>query len=172
MWYLHKGEIMNKQKIKLISINTGILGAICGLVAVIPFMPLQIISWIMMSVFSSVIVIYYMNRRKEIGELTIKGGAILGAYIGFLSLIAFLIVFLPINALLGAIFNKITDLFAFSKFLLGIWWILIFMGGIVTALFNAFSLIAYTYIRDTLFMIVGKKEIQGNFTYKDKNNGF
>ena len=161
---------MTKQKLKLVSIYSLILGAALGVIAILPY--IQILALITMAVISSVLVILYMEKRNEIGNLTIKGGAILGVVIGVISLAGFLIVFLPINALLGLIFSRVTDCFAFSRYLLNLWWLWLFMGGIVTALFNSFALISYVYIRDTFFMIDGKKEINGNFITKDRNNGF
>ena len=163
---------MDKQKLKLISIYSLIFGAVWGLIAVIPVALIQFLCWVMMAVFSSVCVILYMKKKNEIGDLTIKGGTIIGILIGFISLLGFLLVFLPLNALLGIILNKVTDLFSLSRFLLGIWWLLIIMVGLISALFNSFSLIAYVYIRDTFFMIEGKKEIKGVFKPKDRNNGF
>ena len=161
---------MNKQKLKLVTIYSLILGAVLGAIALLPY--IQILALVTMAVVSSVLVILYMEKRGEIGDLTIKGGAILGIIVGFISLAGFLIVFLPINAILGLIFSGVTDYFAFSKYLLQIWWILLFMGGIVTALFNSFALISYVYIRDTFFMIDGKKEIKGDFIQRDRKNGF
>ncbi len=162
---------MDKQKLKLISIYSLIFGAFWGLIAVIPFAIIQLICWVMMAVFSSIFVTLYMKKKNQIGDLTIKGGAIIGILIGFVSLLGFLIVFLPLNALLGIVLNKVTNLFSLSKFLLNIWWLLIIMVGMISALFNSFSLIAYVYIRDTFFMIEGKKEIQANFQIRNKNDG-
>ena len=159
---------MNKQKIKLITIYSLILGLILGLIGLIPFVYIYVFTAIIMAVISSIIVIIYMEQKKQIGELTIKGGAILGAYIGFISMIGYMIINLPINALFGLIFNYYTP----AGGLLSIWWLLILMGGLVVGLFNSFSLIAYVYIRDTFFMIEGKKEVKPNFEPRSRNNGF
>ena len=160
---------MNKQKFKLISIYSLIFGGVLGMVAILPY--IKILSFLVMTLVSSVLIICYMEKKNEIGELTIKGGAIIGALIGFISLAGFLIIYLPLNALFGAIFNSMTDYFALSKYLLSLWWVLLFMGGLVTALFNSFALIAYVYIKDTFFMIEGKKEVKGIFVPRNKDNG-
>lgn len=155
---------MNKRKLKLILLYSILVGGILGFLSLIPqtiFFPLMV-----MSLFSSIIIIYYMQKKREIGELTIKGSAIIGGIIGFIALAGYLLIYLPINAILGLIFSDKTDYFSLSQYLLQIWWILLFMGGLVTALLNAFSLTAYVYIRDTFFMIEGKKEIKGDFFNK------
>ena len=158
---------MNKQKIKLITVNSLIFGAILGFIGLIPFSYIYIFTAILMAVVSSVVVTIFMEQKKQIGELTIKGGAILGAYIGFISMIGYIIVNLPINALFSLIFNYYSP----AAGLLSIWWLLIIMIGLITGLFNSFSLIAYVYVKDTFFMIEGKKEIKGVFKVKDRNNG-
>ena len=159
---------MSKQKIKLITIYSLILGLILGLIGLIPFVYIYVFTAIIMAVISSIVVIIYMEQKKQIGELTIKGGAILGAYIGFISMIGYMAINLQINALFGLILNYYTP----AGGLLSIWWLLILMGGLVVGLFNSFSLIAYVYIRDTFFMIEGKKEVKPNFETRNRNNGF
>ena len=159
---------MTKEKMKLILKYSFILGLILGGVSIIPY--INILTAITMCIFSSILVIYYMEKKDEIGSLTIKGSAILGIVIGFVSLIGYLIVNLPINAILGAIFSG-SRYYSLSKFLIEAWWLLVIMTGILTSIFNSFALISYTYIRDTYFMIEGKKEIKGNFTQRN-NNGF
>ena len=161
---------MDKNKIKKITIYSLIVGGILGLAALIPF--IQFIAIVIMSTLSSFFIIFYMERKREIGQLTMKGAGILGAYIGFISLIGFLVIFLPLAAIFGAIFSAVSSdnmYFTLIKFLIQIWWILLLMGGLITALFNSFTLISYIYIKDTYIMIEGKKEVKGNFTPRDRN---
>ena len=161
---------MDKNKLKKISIYSIIVGMILGAAAIIPF--LQILSVIIMSIISGIIIVIYMEKKSEIGQLTIKGAGIIGAYIGLISLIGFLLIYLPSAAILGAIFELISPnsiYFSGIKFLIQIWWLLILMGGIITALFNSFALISYIYIKDTYFMIEGKKEVKGNFKPRNKD---
>lgn len=165
-----KGDDMDKNKLKKISIYSFIIGIILGVTAIIPF--LQILSVIIMSIISGILVVIYMERKAQIGQLTIKGAGIIGAYIGLVSLIGFLIIYLPLAAVLGAIFEYLVPnsiYFSGIKFLIQIWWLLILMGGLITALFNSFALISYIYIRDTYFMIEGKKDIKGNFKPRNKD---
>ena len=155
---------MNKQKMKLITIYSAILGAALGLIGLIPFIYIYVFTAVIMSVISSIIVIIYMEQKKQIGELTIKGGAILGAYIGFISMLSYGLINLPINAILGLIFGYYTP----AAGILSMWWFIVPMCGLVVGLFNSFSLIAYIYVKDTFFMIEGKKEVTLNF---EKRNG-
>ena len=156
---------MNKDIFKKITIYSVLFGALFGISALIPY--LQILSVLIMSVISSILITIYMERKKQIGQLTIKGAGIIGAYTGLISLVGFMIVYLPLASILGAVVQLIfpnSIYFSGIKFLIQIWWLILLMGGLVTALFNSFALIAYIYIKDTYFMMEGKKEIKGNFT--------
>ena len=161
---------MNKDKLKKITIYSLITGAALGLIAIIPY--IQIIAFLIMCLITSVLVIIYMEKKNQIGQLTIKGAGLLGGYIGFISLSGFLIIFLPAAAILGALAEFIAPnniYFSGIKFLIQIWWILLLMGGLVTALFNSFALISYIYIKDTFSMIEGKKEIKADFIPRRKD---
>ena len=161
---------MNKDKLKKITIFSLITGTALGVISLLPF--IQFISVLVMSIFSSIIVIFYMQKKKFINALTIKGAGIIGAYIGFVSLAGFLLTFLPLAAIFGALVHYIAPnniYFSGIKFLIQIWWILLLMGGLITALFNSFAAISYIYIKDTYFMITGDKEIKGNFEPRNRN---
>lgn len=148
---------MDKTKFFILAEYSLILGAGLGFISLFPY--LNILGVLLMSVFSSTILVIYLQKEKIFSELTLKGGAILGVLIGVLSLCGFLAVFLPIMWLLGTIFDKATYFMSF-KFLWQIWWVLLSMGSIITALFNSFALMAYIYIKDTFFMIEGSKEVK------------
>ena len=80
--------------------------------------------------------------------------------------------YLPLAAILGAVVRLIfpnSIYFSGIKFLIQIWWLILLMGGIVTSLFNSFALISYIYIKDTYFMMEGKKEVKGNFTPRSRD---
>ena len=159
---------MTKEKFKNIVKFSIILGAILGVLSLIPYICVP--SIIIMSAFASVLVVVYMEKKQLIGELTIKGASILGGIIGFINLIGFLVIYLPSATILGAIFDAIFPdniYFAGTKFLISIWWLLVLMGGLIVALFNSFSLLSYIYVRDTFFMLDGKKEIKPKNEKKD-----
>ena len=161
---------MDKEKLKKITIYSLIIGAVLGLTALIPFF--QILSVLIMAVISSIIVNIYMCKKGQIGQLTIKGAGIIGAYTGIVSLTGFLIIYLPMAAILGAIVELILPnsiYFSGIKFLFQIWWLILLMGGLVTALFNSFALISYIYIKDTYFMIEGKKDVRGKFISRSRD---
>ena len=156
---------MDKNQFKLITVYSLIIGAILGIFALIPY--IQILAVLCMALISSIIITIYMEKKKQIGQLTIKGAGIIGAYTGVISLTGFLIVYLPLSAVLGAVVELIFPnnvYFSGIKFLIQIWWLILLMGGLVTALFNSFALISYIYIKDTFFMMEGKKEVKGIFT--------
>ena len=154
---------MNLLLIKQLAIISAFAGIIFGLITVIPYVSL--FSFIILLTCISVFVLVYLKRNDLIGILSIKEGCISGAIIGFVSFMAFSVVYAPLSSILGALITAypqkhflyfITD---FGTFIVTLF-ILIFVGGI-SALFNGFSglITAYAYQ-----MITGIKK--GN----DENN--
>ncbi len=161
---------MSKEKFLNIIKYSLILGGVLGLITVIPY--LNILSSLVMCIFSSILVVYYMEKKNQIGDLTVKGAAIIGGISGFMSLLGFLVIFLPLATIVGAVVEAVfPNIIYFSgiKFLIRIWWLLILMGGLIAALFNSFALISYIYIKDTFFLIDGKKDFKINFEPRNKN---
>ena len=158
---------MSKEKFIILIRYSLILGAILGVLSVVPYL---ILITLVMVLFMSVIVIALMQRKKQIGNLTIKGGAILGATIGFIGLMGFLFFYLPLIAILGAIFGANNVYFSGPKALISIWWLLIIMGGLLSAIFNSFALLSYVYIKDTVLMIGGEKPVNNN-NFNNVTNG-
>lgn len=148
---------MNKIIIKQTAILSVIAGAILGLITLIPF--IRGFSFLLLIMALSAVVIVYMKKHDLIGIIDIKEGAILGAIIGFVSFVAFSIVFIPIAAIIGSIFKTyylgwLTMLLKASGFFVLI--MLVFFIGILSALMNAFSGLATAYIYEMLSEI--KKE--------------
>ena len=81
---------MNKDKLINILKYSAILGAVLGLIGAIPYF--YIFSALVLNLLSAVLVIVYMQKKQQIGDLTIKGASIVGAVIGIVSLSAFLAV--------------------------------------------------------------------------------
>lgn len=54
----------------------------------------------------SAVIIVYMKKTDQIGIIDVKEGALLGAIIGFVSFIAFSIVFVPLVSIIGLIFKS------------------------------------------------------------------
>ena len=89
----------------------------------------------------------------------VREGCIFGAVIGFVSFLAFAVVFTPISMLLGWLIPSYTQ--GFMRFFLGSFgsfivmiFLIIFMGGI-SALFNAFSGLVTAYVYE---LITGVKK--------------
>ena len=154
---------MNLLLIKQLSIISAIAGVILGLITVIPY--ISLFSFIILLTCISAFILVYLKQNDLIGILSIKEGCISGAIIGFVSFMAFAIVYAPISIVLSTLIPNypqkhflyfITD---FGTFIVTLF-ILLFIAGI-GALFNGFTglITAYAYQ-----MITGIKK--GN----DENN--
>ncbi len=152
---------MNQLIIKETAILSAILGAILGVITLIPFV--RTFSFLLLILCLSAVVIIYMKKNDLIGIIDVREGAILGAIMGFVSFVAFSIVFIPIAALLGTIFKTyylgwLTMLLKASGFFVLVM-IVIFMG-ILSALMNAFAGLVTAYVYEILTGI--KKEEKQN----------
>ena len=143
---------MNQLIIKQTAILSTILGGILGVLTLIPFV--RNFSFMILILCISAVIIVYMKRNELIGIIDVKEGAILGAIIGFVSFIAFSIVFIPLVSLIGFILSLfkityytfgITTMIKVSGFFVLI--LLVLFLGILSALMNAFAglVTAYTY---------------------------
>lgn len=164
---------MSKEKFILLIKYSLIFGFVSGMISLIPYV--NYVAALVVCTIASILIVWYMQKRGQLKELTMKGAAMIGAIVGIICLTGFLIINLPGNAILGAIFTG-SQFYALSRFLLEVWWLIIFMGGLLSALFNSFALISYVYIRDTYFIIEGKNDtnvINAKFNLKDgeNNNG-
>lgn len=162
---------MNPLLIKQTSILSAILGGILGVLTLIPF--LGGFSFFFLIIFLSAVIIIYMKKNDLIGIIDTRDGAILGAIIGFVSFIAFAVVFVPIAAILGS-FLKIYSylgwlamLFNTAGFFVLI--MLIIFMGLFSALMNAFSGMATAYLYETLSGVKKeeKEEEQIDFEIKE-----
>lgn len=140
---------MNILLLKQLSILSLFVGAIFGLLTVIPY--ISLFTFLLLILCLSAFVLVYMKQNDLIGLISVREGCIFGSVIGFVSFIGFSIVYTPISMLLGALieaypqkhFNYfISD---FGTFIVTVL-ILLFIAAI-SALFNGFSglLTAYVY---------------------------
>lgn len=148
---------MNQLIVKQTAILSAILGAILGVLTLIPFV--GSFSFMTLILCISAVVIVYMKKNELIGILDVREGAILGAIIGFISFITFSIAFIPIAAILGLIFKSyyfgwLTILLKASGFFVLI--MLVIFIAILSALMNAFAGLVTVYIYEILSGI--KKE--------------
>ena len=138
---------MNLLLLKQLSILSAFAGAILGFITIIPYV--SFISFMLLILCLSAFVLAYLKQNELIGIISVREGCIFGAVIGFVSFLAFAVVFTPISMLLGWLIPSYTQ--GFMRFFLGSFgsfivmiFLIIFMGGI-SALFNAFSGLVTAY---------------------------
>lgn len=142
---------MNQIVLKQTAILSAIIGLILGVLTLIPFV--RGFSFLTLILCVSAIVIVYMKKNDLIGIIDIREGAILGAIIGFISFVAFSVIFVPIAALLGSIFK--TYYLGWLAMLLrasGFFVLIMLVGfmGILSALMNSFSGLVTAYVYEIL----------------------
>ena len=148
---------MNLLLLKQLSILSAFAGAILGFITIIPYV--SFISFMLLILCLSAFVLAYLKQNELIGIISVREGCIFGAVIGFVSFLAFAVVFTPISMLLGWLIPSYT--LGFMRFFLGSFgsfivmiFLIIFMGGI-SALFNAFSGLVTAYVYE---LITGVKK--------------
>lgn len=153
---------MNLLLLKQLSILSAFAGVILGFITVIPYV--SFISFMILILCLSAFVLAYLKQNELIGIISVREGCIFGALIGFVSFLAFAVVFTPISMLLGWLIPSYTQ--GFMRFFLGSFgsfvvmiFLIIFMGGI-SALFNAFSGLVTAYVYELITGI--KKENNQN----------
>ena len=153
---------MNLLLLKQLSILSAFAGAILGFITIIPYV--SFISFMLLILCLSAFVLAYLKQNELIGIISVREGCIFGAVIGFVSFLAFAVVFTPISMLLGWLIPSYTQ--GFMRFFLGCFgsfivmiFLIIFMGGI-SALFNAFSGLVTAYVYELITGI--KKENNQN----------
>lgn len=158
---------MNQLLIKNTSILSAILGGIIGVLTLIPFV--RNFSFMVLIVCISAVIIIYMKKNNLIGIIDVKEGAILGGIIGFVSFIAFSIVFIPLVAIFGSIFKGTYNAYLFSMYKIMGFFVTIlitFFVAIVSALMNSFAGLTTAYIYEILSGV--KKESNENIDFEIK----
>lgn len=155
---------MNLLLLKQLSILSAFAGAILGLITIIPYVSM-ISFWILILCLSAFI-LAYLKQNDFIGIISVREGCIFGAVIGFVSFIAFSIVYTPISMILGALIPSYTQ--GFLRFFMSSFGsvvvmilIMILMAGI-SALFNGFAGLATAYVYELISGV--KKEANENNT--------
>lgn len=157
---------MNLLLLKQLSILGAFAGAILGFVTSLPYVPyIDLFAFLIAFTCLSAFVLVYMKRNDLVGILSVKEGCIFGAVIGFVSFVAFSIIFAPISMLLGWILPTYTKGFfrfaitgGFGSFIIMIF-LLIFMAGL-SALFNGFAGLVTAYVYELITGI--KKDANQN----------
>lgn len=148
---------MNMLLLKQLSIISAFAGVILGLITVVPYVSL--VSFMVLILVLSAFILTYLKQNDYIGIISIREGCIFGAVIGFVSFIAFSVVYAPISMLLGWLIPSYTQ--GFLRFFLSSFGslvvmilLMILMAGI-SALFNGFTGLVTAYIFE---VITGEKK--------------
>ena len=151
---------MNLLLLKQLSILSAFAGVILGLITIIPYV--SFISFMLLIICLSAFVLAYLKQNELIGIISVREGCIFGAVIGFVSFIAFSIVYAPISMLLGWLIPSYTQ--GFLRFFLGSFGsivvmvlLMILMAGI-SALFNGFTGLVTAYV----YELIKKKKKENN----------
>lgn len=156
---------MNLTLLKQIGVLSAVLGAILGVITLIPF--IGSIAFITLMCLASAIIIILMVKYEVLEMLSVKEGLTLGAIIGFISFIAFAIVYLPCVAILGKVF-KLYSFYGISLIMsvgsLGVIIMLTIFAAVLSAVINAFTAFLTFYGID-LYNNLKKNDVQTQ-TYK------
>jgi len=158
---------MNKTLLKQTSILSVILGVALGILTLIPF--IGKIAFIILMCLASAIIIIFMLKVELLDLLSIKESVILGAIIGFVSFIAFCVVYLPFVAILGKVFG-LYSLYGISIALqagsTGIIILMVLFMGVLSATINAFTAFLTFYLAEFLGMCKKDDENDKDISFK------
>lgn len=153
--------------LKQIAILSAIAGGALAVVSIIPY--INVFSFTILMLFLSGGVLYYMKRNNMIGIFDLREGSIFGAVVGFVSFIAFSVVFIPLDIILSLLTKGFHALLSFmpvhSSFLLYFFnnfggfivlIMLIIFVALLSALMNAFTGLVTAYVYEAISGI--KKE--------------
>ena len=157
---------MNLLLLKQLSILSAFAGVILGLITIVPYV--SFLSFMVLILCLSAFVLAYLKQNELIGIISVREGCIFGAVIGFVSFIAFSVVYAPISMLLGWLIPSYTQ--GFLRFFMGSFGsfivmllLMILMAGI-SALFNGFAGLVTAYVYE---LITGVKKENNETTSVD-----
>lgn len=131
---------MNISLFRLIAMMSGFIGLVCGFLSLLPY--LDGISFFILLCFSAVIVMLLLMKANILRLESTTEGITIGAIIGFLSYLAFSVIYLPIIIISARVFNYSPNysiaIFASHANLFILLMISIFIS-IVSATINAFG---------------------------------
>lgn len=146
---------MNLLLLKQIGLFSVLIGLGMGLVSLIPF--IGTILFVLYFLLLSAVIIVYLKKINILGKITVKEGGVIGAVIGFCSIIAFSVVFIPLSAIIQFIFKFkdfwvgmiITASFTSVLTFIMLLFFIIFLA-MLCALMNGFSGAVTAYIYEVL----------------------
>ena len=155
---------MNLLLLKQLSILSAFAGAILGFITIIPYV--SMVSFLILILCLSAFVLVYLKQNDLIGLISVREGCIFGAVIGFVSFIAFSIVYTPISMILGWLIPAYTQGFlrffmtSFGSVVVMVLLMLLMAG--ISALFNGFAGLVTAYVYELISGV--KKEVNENNT--------
>ena len=157
---------MNTISIKAAIILSLIFGAIFGIVSVIPLF-LGLCCFILLFLSAILILIYMKKDKKYLDKINVKDGGILGAFIGFFSLVGFFISYAPLVCIVKLIFrNYYTFIPEMLKDMLWLFLILVFMAAMTSAAINAAGAMGISW----LYQYIETKENKVSNVIEEKTN--
>lgn len=138
--------------LKRMVVISSILGAVLGVITVIPVV--NVLSFLAIMFLASPSVIIYMTKYNLIGILNLKETLIYGAIIGFISFLGFSLTFVPLATIIGLIYKNsfylgVSMLFREGFFVMLL--MVVFVALLGGALMNSFSALIYHQIRTYFF---------------------
>lgn len=153
---------MSKSILKIILLMSIFVGIVGGLLTIVPFVG-EIIFWLLITV-SAVVVMLFMSKLKILEVTTVRQSVVIGALIGFVSFLAFSLVYIPAVIAFAKLLNYISNP-GVAMFLthssIGLLVILSIFMGVLSATLNAFSGFL------TYYLIEFSKSLGGNENNKD-----
>lgn len=152
---------MNLRLLKQISILSAILGAILGILTLIPYV--GVLSFLICVFASGSLVLFYMQKLELIGELDTKACSIYGAASGFMAFIGFSVTFVPLATIIGMIVKTSYYLGVSLMFRLGplITILMILFVAVIAALMNGFGTMTTAYVI-SLYKSQQTEQLQNN----------
>ncbi len=157
---------MDKSLLKLVVLVSAFIGGVCGVITILPFVG-QIAFWILLCL-SSVIVMTFLMRAKVLELFTVQESVTLGAIIGFVSFMAFCIIYVPAVVILMKFFNYYSNYgvsVILSSASFGVILILSLFMGVLSATVNAFTGFLTYYVKE-FFNTLDKNEEKRYRQYK------
>lgn len=136
--------MIDKQLLKVLSVFSCIIGAILGVLPLIP--ALTGLAFTLLMFFVSPIVLIYFNKLKIIKDYQVEKCLVIGAIAGAVSLVGFCIIYFPIAFILQLIF-KIQSFIWIKVIFTNIGFLIpmVFFTAIISAITNAFSAFLVSY---------------------------
>lgn len=163
---------MNPIIVKQTAILSAILGGILGVLTLIPFV--RNFSFMLLILCISAVIIVYMKKNDLIGIIDVKEGSILGAIIGFVSFVAFSVVFIPLDLVIGAflgLFKIHYNTFGLNIFIQSGFFVLILLIifiAMLSALMNAFAGLVTAYFYEILSGVKKEEKQEENVDFEIK----